>query len=56
MELASPFEELNLKYNASDEEDIKEINKLLYEMLSYPSTEIADLHWAANRLGKADIR
>ena len=37
-------------------EDIEELNMILEQILSYPSTELAELHRDANRLGNFDIR
>ena len=50
----SPVEELNLKYKGR--QDLDELRYILGHILAYPSTELADLHRDANRLGEYDLK
>jgi hypothetical protein len=50
------MEELELKYNKNDDKDINELRDILSKNLSYPSTEIAEIHLRANRLGTLDLK
>lgn len=54
--LFDPIEELQLKVNRKDEEDVREITEILTTILTYPSTEMAELHMESNRLGTQDLR
>lgn len=53
--IAKILEELDVKYNASNAEDIEELTQILTNKLHYPSTERALLHMKANRLGTLDL-
>lgn len=50
----SPIEELDLQVGGDD--DRREIKYILKEILTYPSTELAELHRDANRLGELDLK
>lgn len=50
-----PLDELELKYNRENKEDYDELIKLITQILAYPSTEQADIHMDANRLGRKDL-
>lgn len=45
-----------MQVNKNDKDDYEEIVKLLTQVLTYPSTEAAELHMMANRLGVRDLR
>ena len=56
-ELSIQAKELGLKIrkDENEEEDRRELYLLLNHYLSYPSTQDAEIHRQANRLGKLDV-
>ena len=53
----SPLDELELKYNPTEDfEDTEELKLILGNILTYPSTELAELHRQADRLGDIDLK
>lgn len=48
--------ELELTIDKKNEEDIQEVSMILNNMLSYPITEMAELHADAMRLGNFDLQ
>jgi hypothetical protein len=51
----SPLEELGLKYDKKNDEDIVELTSLLDKIICYPSTELSEIHSEAMRLGNYDL-
>jgi hypothetical protein len=47
--------ELGLAVDKNDEEDLKELGKMLHEILNYPLSDIANTHSEAMRLGNFDL-
>lgn len=56
VEGVSPMEELNLKYDNNNQEDLNELRNILSKNLTYPSSQIAETHMKANRLGPYDLK
>jgi hypothetical protein len=52
----SPMEELELKFDNNDSKDIEELRAILSDKLAYPSSQSAEIHMRANRLGLLDLR
>lgn len=50
------MEELGLQYDKNDQKDINELRDILSKNLSYPSTQVAETHIRANRLGSLDLK
>ena len=51
-----PFHELGIQLNKSDPSDQQELQKLIGMYLVYPSTEFAQLHAQAMKLGNYDLQ
>lgn len=52
----SPLEELNLRYNPKDPNDMLELKEILGNCLSYPSSDVAYIHMNSHRLGWMDLK
>lgn len=47
--------ELELKVDVGNKDDVEELSTILVELLSYPNSEMADIHADAMRLGNYDL-
>ena len=54
--LFDPIDELDLQVNKNNKEDYEEVFKILTQILQYPSTDQAEIHMDATRLGIYDLR
>jgi hypothetical protein len=51
----SAINELQLKVDLSNHEDVEELSVILVELLSYPNGDMAEIHSNAMRLGNFDL-